>query len=799
MVHRLGDKMARASQVKTIRITNNSGTALTGQAVELKRDLLTYGLSELGNGYYKIDSIPVGQYSVYVGAVDTGQTIAVGAGEVDKPDYENSPNSFMSTDGNGLPNWTTNISGDGSGLTNVPMTGEIKVSVNDTTLGYLEDKIVVPSSNSGIVRSILNEGANEQVQVELGPHFKALASTGLYEGGTLSIGATTGTFDIAEGEGFYIDAVTDWRNVSFNPVIISARTNIAVTNIATQPVTYVCLDKDDNVIQLSNYPTPDQYRQYIFLGVVVHSDNVNVNAINNEVLPSINVASQVFDHMNSVGFMNVEGNVISANGPNLSIDKSAGIVFKTGANYHIDPNDPHRPVLPVLVAPSNMRYRLSDSTEYTDTAFIDPNQYESSPGVLSPVNNNDWSIQRVYIFPSNIIRLMYGQEQYASRSKVINAIGTEPFTVETNIKENGLLIGLLAIRQGATDLSNSSDAIFYAPSKFGEVGSQGSTSVGDLQDAYLNSITPEITTTNGSVDIKAGVLDTDKVLTIQNTSGGEVFGVTGEGDLDVTGSVTAENFQNTSSNASANIMYRQNSLSPALWVVNNLAGGIQKWSNNISDVPLGEVASIAFDGSFTTEGSGTFSGDLDVTGSGTFGGEVLLDNTNLLIDAPTASGTKGLLLYRGGAERGRFAFDYSQSRAQIQADGDIKFYTNGELERMTIKNDGDVALDNNLEVTGSVFTDTIEASEPNHVISYDTANDRWQVQNELFCSGNFTCSYLNTGSIQASSFISTDDVVWMKNSITSASAPNNSFFRDSGRSDKLSYKGISGTITTIEA
>ena len=89
------------------------------------------------------------------------------------------------------------------------------------------------------------------------------------------------------------------------------------------------------------------------------------------------------------------------------------------------------------------------------------------------------------------------------------------------------------------------------------------------------------------------------------------------------------------------------------------------------------------------------SGDLDVTGS------VTLDNSNFLINAPTTSGTKGLLFYRGGVERGRFDFDYSQSRARIQGDGDIKFYTNGENERMTIANNGDVTINNDLDVTGS--------------------------------------------------------------------------------------------------
>ena len=112
--------MARATQIKNIRVTNSIGQPVLGATVELKRGALSITMTELGNGYYKTDAVSPGQYSVYVGSVDTGQTVAVGAGELDRPDYEANPNSFMVTDGLGAPEWVPNI--DWSVINNTPTT-----------------------------------------------------------------------------------------------------------------------------------------------------------------------------------------------------------------------------------------------------------------------------------------------------------------------------------------------------------------------------------------------------------------------------------------------------------------------------------------------------------------------------------------------------------------------------------------------------------------------------------------------------------------------------------------------------
>ncbi len=59
-------------------------------------------------------------------------------------------------------------------------------------------------------------------------------------------------------------------------------TNIAVTNIATNLITFVGIDISGNVVQSISKFTNVDNRDYIFLGVIVHVDKTIVDAVNNE-------------------------------------------------------------------------------------------------------------------------------------------------------------------------------------------------------------------------------------------------------------------------------------------------------------------------------------------------------------------------------------------------------------------------------------------------------------------------------------------------------------------------------------
>jgi hypothetical protein len=87
--------------------------------------------------------------------------------------------------------------------------GKVKVSADDTTSDYLINKLTV---NEGITITEKLSGGNENLEIELGKAYQANATSGLFEGGTLSAGISAGTIDIASGQGYYTDH-TDIDNI----------------------------------------------------------------------------------------------------------------------------------------------------------------------------------------------------------------------------------------------------------------------------------------------------------------------------------------------------------------------------------------------------------------------------------------------------------------------------------------------------------------------------------------------------------------------------------------------------------
>ena len=412
---------------------------------------------------------------------------------------------------------------------------KIKISANDTTAGYLNGKLV---AGTNITLTENNDGANETLTIStttvditaLENQVNYNSSTGLLSGGAISInGGDNTTFDISLGNGIKVDNTTDPMAPVKTEVSWTAFSGVTVTNIGTQLVTYVSINSSGAIVQESSIPNATQRRINIFLGVVIHSNNVIVNAINNLPSVSLDDNAQLQDLMNALGFFSVSGNLISDNGANLEIKKTAGFGFKAGGNFQNDNTNPHKFSMALLEAPT-FRYRDQNSTEGSDTILIDPTQYDNAGTLTTVSNNNNATIQRVFIFPSNIIRVQWGQEVFSNFSAAIDQVGSEGFVVENNIAENGLFLGSLVVRKNATDLSDTTEAKFI-PSAF--IGGSGGSST-TLQGSYDISSNPEIITdsTRGAVTFQRGsALDTDAVIEVKDGAGTTNFSVDGNGDL----------------------------------------------------------------------------------------------------------------------------------------------------------------------------------------------------------------------------------------------------------------------------
>jgi len=355
---------------------------------------------------------------------------------------------------------------------------------------------------------------------------------GVISGFTITLDSGLTTISISKGLAVFYDYLPN----STTPIEFikecSGRTGLIIDYLTSSVATYLAATTGGTIIQQTSPFSESDRRRYLPIGAVIHSNKTTINAVNN--LPDVALGgfSQFNDLLDGLNNFNKSGNKFSPNGVNLSINKSNGYIFKRGVNFFIDTNNPHVRNLPALIAPANIRYRLSDGTEYADTNVISK-YYESAVGVRSTLGNNDFTIQRITVFPSNLTRIQYGQHVYNSMDIAIRAITIETFTVEQNIAENGLLRAYLIVAGRTTNLSDEADAIFIECDKFGTMPLGGGGIIGTLQGAYDNSIIPQISTTTalGALTIKRGsAADTDTVLQIHNGTGGTASKIIGTGE-----------------------------------------------------------------------------------------------------------------------------------------------------------------------------------------------------------------------------------------------------------------------------
>ena len=347
-------------------------------------------------------------------------------------------------------------------------------------------------------------------------------STGILTGGVLTTGAGAAEFSISDGTGLVVDAAGAITSVSW-----TGKTNITPIGIGTgNTLTFIALDSAGNVVQSLTRFSNEDHRDYIVLGAVVHIDDVNVDTVANQQHVAFNTGSSLSDLHEAMGFFNISGNVFSANGANLFLNKSNGYMFAEGSNYHINPQDPNRRNLPVLNALS-FRYVFNNGDSSASSPNFDPANLDDGAGGLTPLtNNNRWSVQRVYSFVGNAVGIQRGVTEYSSQELAIAGITTEPYFPAPFVAANGLLRGWIVAKKDATALNNTSQAVFIEAPKFPSTTGGLGVGAGSLQDAYLNSVQPQIITdaTNGRVEYQTySGGNAEDVFAILNDAGDDVL------------------------------------------------------------------------------------------------------------------------------------------------------------------------------------------------------------------------------------------------------------------------------------
>ncbi len=299
-------------------------------------------------------------------------------------------------------------------------------------------------------------------------------STGLIQGGAVSVnGGDITLIDISAGSGQIVNSTTDPDNPTLTPI---SWTNITGYNLTTMPdpgdvvAIYLALDSGGNVVERSVLPSPEERRDTIDLGIAARIDNgIIVFAGSGPTNVIHNPGSQVQDLMEAWGAFNIDGNRIQSNG-SLQIQKSAGLVFRNGANFQTNGKNPHVVSLSELIPVDPFNYKLGDGTDINLSSIqLDPNNYDDGTSTLATVPNNKWTVQYISVFASNIVEVLYGQELFDTESDAVIALSTIYFTIPIDSK-NAVPLAYAVLEQG--DISLTDDR-FYRISRGGAAGGGG--------------------------------------------------------------------------------------------------------------------------------------------------------------------------------------------------------------------------------------------------------------------------------------------------------------------------------------
>ena len=298
-------------------------------------------------------------------------------------------------------------------------------------------------------------------------------STGLIDGGIVTVNVDDTKVDISAGEGFYTDNFTDPTNPARIKVAWSEFLAEDMLNLTLAPFTNFSLDLSSGtalVVKQNTVITPEERRDLITLVAAVHTLGVNVESIISQYIWAMDGQQNIYDLGVAIGQVNLgKGNVYSGNS-DLTVNKSAGATFFIGINYQNSKKTPNATVdaaqtpLPFLV------YTYRDGAGNFIAApgvNIDPEFFDDGTGALASVGNNRFSIQRFYWLPEIFTTFVhYGQTNYATLATALLAINTEDFEVNPFIFG---FRGWLVVESGTTDLSDPADAKFLSAGMFGDV------------------------------------------------------------------------------------------------------------------------------------------------------------------------------------------------------------------------------------------------------------------------------------------------------------------------------------------
>ena len=395
-------------------------------------------------------------------------------------EIEVSPNTAQNLTANrtfqvGLPNNVT--------VTNNLSTGNDVIASNDLKAGRALQLTTVQSSAPAAANAIYirQDGTHEVMHFKYHGHdlgIDALTEnipTGITSGGELSKASNT-QFTINAGTGIINDLNKENTSTEPHPEIISiswSTQTITVANLdvndPSQKNSWIYIDDQGVVQQQPTAFTEGQYSSYIPIGAVLHSSGV---ILFTRTFPqtAYNTTDSLQQFARIFGPLKKDGHLVSANGANLSLDRSQGTAFAFGRNYVNNPNSPSIVIDAAKTQAQIHRYYkdgsggyIKDNNNGAGYTEVDPTKWDPGTGTLSTVPGGQFTIQRFYFFPGtpDIIVVYYGDVYYSSIEVAERNFLTSQFDEADNTAQQAIYLGAAIISGGANNLQNVNQAKFF--------------------------------------------------------------------------------------------------------------------------------------------------------------------------------------------------------------------------------------------------------------------------------------------------------------------------------------------------
>jgi hypothetical protein len=449
-------------------------------------------------------------------------------------------------------------------------------------IGYV---LQTGSTTGKIYVNINNEDSNLSLtDIERNILEGNVLSTGVYQYTGMTQG-TGQTINVALVRGWTVQNTYSYATVpDVTNIYYTGGTNIPLTYLNSADATYVLITSASTLLQQTTFPTPQQRRQNLFLGKVVHPNRSTITSINQTVDFDVSPMAAIRDLWTPLKLIN-QGIIVSPNGANMNINTSAGTLWGNGIGWTTNQLNPDSISLSGT-SPTTFQYRTQNgpitggTVVSGNTTTINPAYYDNN-GVITAVGGgaNSSTNQRIYQFPTGLVRIQLGQQVYGSLSAAVAGAQTEQFVEYGNNRDNGILIGILSVNKNATDLSNTGQAVFNLVSKFGEVlGGTGGLSTTTLQQAYDNSTNPEIVinSTLDGLSIKNGTGNPDistNLLEGINAAGATTSFIRADGAFSGTGVTASTIYATTYLNLPTDIRVTGGTYSAGTATFRNNTGG----------------------------------------------------------------------------------------------------------------------------------------------------------------------------------------------------------------------------------